>query len=90
MIAKKAALTTFKEIQPLHLCASPQTKKQTHFSLMLPSNKNQSLAKYIPLWIAALHIICKHCKAQLSLLSICYSSTSLQNYAGDGEGRVDC
>lgn len=74
----------------LRLCASLQTKKQTHFCLMLPSNKNQSLAKHTSLWIAALYMVWKHCEAQPSLLTISYSSTSLQNDSGDGAGRVDC
>lgn len=92
MIAKKRCFNCFQgnTILALCLCASPQTKKQTHFCLMLPSNKIQSLAKHTPVWTAALHVVCKHCKVQLSLLTICYSSTSLQNDAGDGAGRVNC
>lgn len=62
----------------LFLYASPNTKEQTHFHSMLPSNKNQSLAKHTLLWMATLHVVCKCCNAWLSLLTISYSLTSLQ------------
>lgn len=66
----------------LCLCALPHTKEQTHFCSMLPSNKNQKPKPgHTPLWMAAPHVLCKHCKAWLSLLTISYSLTSLQNVA---------
>lgn len=68
-------------ILALYLCTSPHTTEQTHFCSMPPSNKNQSLDRHTPLQMVALHVACKHCKAQLSLLTICYSLTSIQNVA---------
>lgn len=101
---KKCCFKFFPGNTILVLClrASPHTKEQKQFCSMLPSNKKQSPAKHIPLWMATLHMLCKCCKAWLSLLTTSYgltslqyvplcliisiSSTPLQNEAGEGGG----